>query len=153
MRVMWVALQVLLVPLVVVSLGACVWGATGLLGLTSESSPMLWIAALAIAVIIWMENAATVQVLSGKAPLWMRALWLPGTLLAVLFTFFATIAADRDFTLEFIWPGEEVSRLSLFEVAIAAAITLAIVGSPSAIIMIEKLKNGRSRLSSERNVT
>jgi hypothetical protein len=80
-------LQILLTPFVLLNLMSCIAGAVTVLGVKHDSSLPLMILAVSLGIGAWGMNGATVRVLTGNAPSWMRLLWLPGLLFSVVVTF------------------------------------------------------------------
>ena len=87
MRTLYLILQILLAPFVLLNLMICVAGVTTVLGVSHDSSLLLMILAVVLGIGAWGLNGATVRVLTGNAPTWMRLLWLPGLLFSVVVTF------------------------------------------------------------------
>jgi hypothetical protein len=97
-RALYILVSILLFPLLLANLSICAWSSATAMGLTSDSSLLLWLVSLVIALFFWFSAAATRRMLSGEAPAGLGVLWLPsliGNLVAV-YLFFICIALRTD---------------------------------------------------------
>ena len=155
MRTLCLIAQIGLAPWLIINFFICVWGAMAVLGLTEDADFPLDLLPLVVGVGAWAGNAATVKVLTEQAPAaWMRLLWLPGTLftLVVTFTFYATIEWElSSSTPKLFWPTELLARTSVVGLVVAAAFTLLTVGSPAAMVGLQRLRKAAKRNGGQPN--
>jgi hypothetical protein len=138
-RTLYLILQILLAPFVLLNLMICVAGVTTVLGVSHDSSLLLMILAVVLGIGAWGLNGATVRVLTGNAPTWMRLLWLPGLLFSVVVTFDTYLSPSGATMLKLVWPPE-LPAMSVLKFVVLSAFAVVTVGSTTAIILLERLR-------------
>jgi hypothetical protein len=124
---------------VLLNLMICVAGVTTVLGVHHDSSLLLMILAVVLGIGAWGLNGATVRVLTGNAPTWMRLLWLPGLLFSVVVTFDTYLSPSGATMLKLVWPPE-LPAMSVLKFVVLSAFAVVTVGSTTAIILLERLR-------------
>jgi hypothetical protein len=138
-RTLYLILQILLTPFVLLNLMICVAGVMAVLGVNHDSSLLLMILGLALGIGAWAMNGATIKVLTGKAPTWMRLLWLPGLLFSVVVTFDTYLSPSGATMLKLVWPPE-LPAMSVLKFVVLSAFAVVTVGSTTAVILLERLR-------------
>jgi hypothetical protein len=142
-RTLCLILQILLTPFVLLNLMTCVAGVTTVLGVHDDSSLLLMILAVVLGIGAWTMNGATVRVLTGNAPTWMRLLWLPGLLFSVVVTFDTYLSRSGETMLKLVWPPE-LPAMSVLKFVVLSAFAVVTVGSTTAIILLERVRKGHA---------
>jgi hypothetical protein len=93
-RALYTLVSILLFPLLLANLSICAWSTATAMDLTADSSLLLWIVSLLIALFFWFSATAARRVLKGEAPAWLRVLWLPG-LIGMLWRSISFSSASR----------------------------------------------------------
>jgi hypothetical protein len=145
MRTLWLILQIILVPWLILNLYICMWGGVAVFGLIDADALFPLLLGLFFGIGAWGLNGAMVKILTEHTPAWVRLLWLPGSLFTVVVTFIYYAASLRERSATMLaWPSELFARMSPAQLAIAAALTLLTVGSPAAIIGLERLRKAKA---------
>jgi hypothetical protein len=131
-RLVYLVLQLLVVPFWLFNMTVCARAAMVMLGVADGTtrSPLVLVAG-AIGMGAWALNTLSQKVLARRVPTWIRLLWLPG----VLFSVVANLAfsLSMPFEDEFVWSPALLARLSAGELTVAATLAVLAAGSPFAL--------------------
>jgi hypothetical protein len=148
MRTLYLVLQILLAPLVIMNLYICVGTAMSIAGVNQESFILIDLLAVAVGIGAWGMNAGLARVLAGDAPIWMRLLSVPGALFSVVACFATYANPGESITLDMLWRWEPWAKhLGGDHLAIFLAFSVLTSISPVAVVWLErKRKPQRDRM-------